>query len=431
MGFGNANGTTSGGSNNGGTTGILAADSWWGPWARLDRVETWYIAADHLVEPAASVWAQTALQAWTGASSSRLTTASTSLELVAASTDLAKVTRGGAVFYVHRSARAGASFTGTAVSQTGATKGLPFGTALSNVALVVRNVKNYAEEHLVQTLADGSFTIVNAIKGDLYEVLPKVTGATPVIVQAAEDGIDVGVVTVAAVSYNFKVSALRRDNPWVFAGSQPQYITLTITNVGAVRSLAPTYTLSSSDPRLVIGGTLVNNLATFEPGTSQTLTLPVTVSSVTGGYEDLAIGVKLEIYNGPTWEDRASLRFYKDDKLQVSYQNVAGHANLLTPNGDMFSLGNAVISITRSIIVPRADTGYSIILSGATATSETKYALWIGSETAFNPDLTAYVSQGSYEPNDDAAHATGLYANASAPIVSYLMVDDMDWYAIH
>jgi formylglycine-generating enzyme required for sulfatase activity len=398
---------------------ILSSQAWWGPWARLDRVETWYIAADHLELPSGPT------EPWAATGAAFLSTISANIELVAGSTDMVKVTRSGSVFYLYRKANATATFSGTAVSQAGAGKGLSFGTVIANIALVVRNVKNYAEQHLAQTLVDGTFQIVNAIKGDLYEITPQITGAAPVTVRVTENAIDVGVVTVTApaVSYNFKVSAEPSDNPWLFADGQSQNATFTVTNVGTARSLAPTYTLSAADARLTIGGSLVNNFTSFEPGASQTLTLPLSVSSVAGAYEDFVINVKLEIWNGPTWEDRATVRFYKGDKLEVNLQNGGGHGSLLTPTGE-------VIPLASRLVAPRADTGYSVILSGATAASETKYALWLGATSAFTPDLTAFVNPGSYEPNDSLANAKPLYINDTAPLVSYLMIDDMDCFRI-
>jgi len=233
------------------------------------------------------------------------------------------------------------------------------------------------------------------------------------------------VVTVSDVDYNFKVSVRPVGNPFLFADGTTQNVSLTIKNVGTVRSLAPTYTLASLSPGLSLGGTLTNNLSTFEPDTEQTLTVPITVSSITGDVEDLTISVTLEIYNGPTWEDRATLRLYKDDKLEVNVQGGNGHATLLSPDGSAYSYGSG----TR-LVVPRADTGYSVALSGATATSEAKYGLWIGAASKFTPNLSAYIAPGAFEPNDVPAQATGLYMNDSAALLGYLAVDDMDFFAI-
>ncbi len=126
-------------------------------------------------------------------------------------------------------------------------------------------------------------------------VVPGVAGAEAVEVETGADGQDVGVVTVSDVDYNFKVSVRPVGNPFLFADGTTQNVALTIKNVGTVRSLAPTYTLASLSPGLSLGGTFTNNLSTFEPDTEQTLTVPITVSSITGDVEDLTISVTLEI----------------------------------------------------------------------------------------------------------------------------------------
>ncbi len=253
---------------------MTSTRAWWGPWARLDRSEAWYIASDHLKLPMGGS------EEWKSVSATKLVTATAAIELVTGSTDLVKVSQSGAVFYLHRRAKQGASFDGTVVSQSGS-RAL---SGLGNISVIIQNALNSVDVQTVKAGTDGSFKLDNAIKGDSYIVTPQVAQADPVTVVATEDGIDVGAITVtaAAVKYNFKVKAVSADNPWLFADGQSHNVTLTVTNTGSVRSLSPIYTLNSSDSRFTISGSLSNNLNSFEPGASQTLTLPITVTSVTG-----------------------------------------------------------------------------------------------------------------------------------------------------
>ena len=432
---GPGDGTTPGGSTTpGGTTpaAVTIDQSLWGPWVRMDRVENWYLAADKLTSPMGS-------NAYTSATLTKLVTTGATLEVTADSADMIMVTQGTDTFYLYRQADRSATFNGT-VEQQVVTKSLARSAEprsfMSALQLAVQAKDNPSDLQTVFTAIDGSYTIANAIAGAIYKITPKIVDAVtnaladgPTIeVVAGDDGQDVGTVTIPdpTVKYNFKVSAAPSGNPYLFADGTAQNVTLTFKNVGSARSLAPTYTLVSLNPKATLGGTLMNNLLTFEAGTTQTLTVPVTVTAITAAFVDVTIGVTLDTYNGQSWHDRTTVRFYKDDKLKVNLttNNWVNHATVLTPDRKALSIPGT------QIVVPRADTGYSVAMSGATAASETKYALWVGEANAFSPDLSAFINPGAYEPNGSPRTATGLYMNDTAPLLGYLAVDDMDFFAI-
>ena len=403
----------------------------------MDRVENWYLAADKLTSPMGSNF-------YTSATLTKLVTEGATLEVTADSADMIQVTQGNDTFYLYRQADRSATFNGT-VEQQVVAKSLARSAEprsfMSALQLAVQSKDNPSDMQTVTTAIDGTYKIVNAIAGAVYKITPKLVDAVtsalsdgPTIeVVAGDDGQDVGTVTIPdpTVKYNFKVSAAPSDNPYLFADGTAQNVTLTFKNVGSARSLAPTYTLVSLNGKATLGGTLVNNLSTFEAGTTQTLTVPVTVTAITTPFIDVTIGVTLDIYNGPSWHDRTTVRFYKDDKLTVNLRATGtgfDHATLLTPDRRAIPFSSNIMGT--ELVVPRTDSGYSVAMSGATAASETKYALWIGASTLYSPDLTAYIAPGSFEPNNTRAAATGLYVNDAAPLLGYLAVDDMDFFAI-
>ncbi|MEI8096316.1 MAG: SUMF1/EgtB/PvdO family nonheme iron enzyme [Spirochaetales bacterium] len=430
-------GSTPGGTTPGGTTpaAVTIDQSLWGPWVRMDRVENWYLAADKLTSPMGS-------NVYTSATVTKLTTAGATLEVTADSADMIQVTQGTDTFYLYRQADRSATFNGT-VEQQVVAKSLARSAEprsfMSALQLAVQSKDNPSDMQTVFTAIDGSYKIANAIAGAVYKITPKIVDAVtnaladgPTIeVVAGDDGQDVGTVTIPdpTVKYNFKVSAAPAGVPYLFADGTAQNVTVTIKNVGSARSMAPTYTLSSLNSKATLGGTLINNLSTFEPGTTQTITVPVTVSAITTAYVDVTMGVQLDIYGGPSWHDRTTLRFYKDDKLTVNLAGDTSHATLITPDRKTIHFPGPPQN-SQGLVVPRKDTGYSLALSGATAASETKYAVWIGSPSQYSPDLTAYIPPGAYEPNNSPLTATGLYINDTAPLLGYLAVDDMDFFAI-
>ena len=401
---------------------IQAPESWWGPWVRMDRNDMWYIAAKLLNSPSGQ-------SRYSDTTEKLLVSELYTLEIVDYSPDIAKVTQGGAVFYLHRKAHRGASFTGTAVAHDSGTRAISRAVELGGVSLKVSSLDNPEDTITVIAATDGTFSVPDAFPGETYLVIPEIEGADPIEIEVGADGQDIGVITVSEVDYNFKVSATPTGNPFLFADGIAQNVLITIKNVGTARSLAPTYTLSSLSPGLSLGGDLMNNLTTFEPGAERSLSVTVTASSVLRDYEDFQIGVKLEIYNGPTWEDRVSIRFFQNDKMTVNYRSnsTTEHAKLISPEGILFTFQNSNYS---SITVPREDKGYYVAISGATADNESKYALWIGSSTMFSPALESYISPGAHEPNNSLVTSFGLFVESPSPILSYLMVDDLDFFTI-
>jgi hypothetical protein len=178
------------------------------------------------------------------------------------------------------------------------------------------------------------------------------------------------------------------------------------------------YTLSSTLAGLSLGGSLSNNLMTFEPGTVQTIPLTISCPSVSGDFEDMTVNVKLEIYNGPTWEDRVVFRLYKSKDITI-YSKGISYASVIGPD-------DVVVPFSGSLRLPFRPERHNLVISGAQASTEYKYAISLDSTPTV--DLVATpVNPGVHEPNDSYADAKILYKNGpDSPLISYLMVDDID-----
>jgi formylglycine-generating enzyme required for sulfatase activity len=407
------------------STTTQTTNAWWGPYSRLDREEDWYIASDAIRVGSVS----TPISA---ASVTSLTAGDMMLETCAGS-KMKKVTKSGAIFYLYPNTLRNATFSGslvqTAISGSSGSRAL---SSLGGISLVVKNILNQSDVKTVTTDRSGRFTVPDTLPGDSYEVQPKLAAGTGLVggaveVISLEAGSDVGNVSVTTVAYNFKASPVVDDHSAIeptrrkrklFADGETYDVGIEVKNVGTARSLAPIYTLSSTSSSLVLGGITSNNLYSFEPGTVQTIPLSISCASVSGDYEDLVINVRLEIYNGPTWDDRVVFRMYKSNDI-IIYAKGVSYASVITPD-------DVVVPFSNRLRLPFRPERHKLILSGAQARTEYKYAISLDSAPTVDLNATT-VSPGAHEPNDTYAHAKTVYKNDPAsPLISYLMVDDID-----
>ena len=403
-----------------GTNPDIIPASWWGPYQRMDNGAAFYVAASKVQTESGAVVPS-------AATAEKITTAAAIFERVANGNGLTKVTQGSTVFYIYPKERRNGTFSGT-VAGVSAASGSVHGRGLGGIAgitAIIKNANNPADTQTVTTNASGTFQVPDAIPGDTYVVVPQTTGGTAVSVKPLDSGTDIGQVSVVDTGYNFKTST-DYNNAYLFAdGSTEWPITVTVTNNGSTDSPSPIWTASETSTGITITGTKTSNLQTIPAGGSRSFNLKVRCNAISGDYEDKTISISLAIYQGGTWEDRLTLRFWKDDRLTVNLVSQYGNqANIITTDGRL-------VGFNSSATVPRKNSGTKVLLSGATNSTETKYALAVGYSETIDWDATV-VSPGIDEPNDQPAQATPLYINdpSGKMRLGYLRPNEMDYFEI-
>jgi len=353
-------GTTDPGTTDPGTTdpdtSVAIPAEWWGRWLRLDNQQVWYFG-NTTIQIADMPYAASS------ATSLSLSVGGRTLAWVDART--ISVTEGTSVYYLSRDGTSTSSFSGSITSNV-ASRGVTGGIA--GIAIIVRNIHNDSDTHTVTTGSGGSFTVPGAISGSTYAITTSTT-TIATQVEPANDGEDVGVVTLTDGVYGFKaIPEYPSSAPFLFADSTTYIATIRIRNDGSAISPSPFYTLTAP-AGMTISSTLVNNLQTIPAGGERTFAVSFSVPSITEEWKDFVIGVQLEDSSGKTWDDSVSFRFYRDALTFRFLTNSNSWSNkpvIITPEGTVVPASWQLYSTDSGFKVPFTTTGYSIVLSGAT-----------------------------------------------------------------
>ena len=421
-GGGTDTGGTGGGTGGGGGAvtggGSASPSGWWGPYERMDNGDVWYIGAD-------KVSIQGGEYTISSATDSSIVLSGRTLTRVSGGSGLTKVAEGSMTYYLYPKERRQGSFSGNIVGSAGA-RALGGTDSLANIKAIVQNLRNPADTREVTTDADGKFTVSDAIPGDVYVVKPQVAGgASGVDVKPLDSGTDVGQVAVVDTAYNFKAQTDYKGAFFFADGTTQWPLTIDIVNNGSQESPSPIWEAAASSTGIAIVGTAKNNLQTISPGDRRSFGLVLTCDPIAGDYEDKTISIKISIYQGPTWEDRVTVRFWKDERLTINLNSqYSVRASVLTPEGRS-------IGFSQSISIPRKAAGLKVALSGASNATETKYAIGVGVSQAIDWGST-FLDPGIDEPNDLPAQAVSLYIDdpSGKMRMGYLRPNEMDFFRI-
>jgi fibronectin type 3 domain-containing protein/uncharacterized lipoprotein NlpE involved in copper resistance len=391
---GTGNGTDKPGEKPGGGT---YAKELWGEWLRMDTGDKWYISDDSIKINGANI--------------------SVTASLNKQSERVVEVTDEGRKYYLYASRVANASFTGSIAGSTGGTRAV-----IGNVRVAIANLGNKSDTSNAVTNAEGVFTANGIIPGDAYTVTP--AGGTPITVIPANDGADVGVVTVTSgVNFKTSISPVQASIDMNELYINENYsLNLEFENVGDEDCPAPSYTIVAPDG-VTINGNLQGILGTIEPRVKKSVPISVICTAVDNDYEYKRISVTIKDGTGKTWEDLVSLRFYKETidfniKAQESISGV-----VITPDAKTYSFTNVT---NRTVAVPRRKAGdYLVVFSGATIDTETSYALGIGIEA--EEDFETFIATSRYEPNNTESETASL---GEQRIMAYLHKNDIDYYRV-
>jgi fibronectin type 3 domain-containing protein len=381
-------------------SGKTYAKELWGEWLRMDTGDKWYIS-DNAIKI-----------------NSRVT--STTVVLDKQSERVIEVMDGGRKYYLYASRNANAHFTGAIVGDAGAARAI--GGGIGGIRVAIANLGNKSNELNAVTDTAGIFTAEEIIPGDTYIVTPE--GGTPVTVIPANDGADVGVVTVTSgVNFKTSISSVQAsfDMNELYINENYSF-NLEFENVGDKDCPAPSYTIVAPDD-VSITGRPQGRLGTIEPGKKENVPINIECFAVTGDYEYKKINVTITDGTGKTWEDSVSLRFYKDtiDFNIKAEKSISGI--VISPDAKTYSFTDVT---NKTVVVPRRSSGdYLVVFSGATIENETRYALGIGVEA--DEGFEEFFDTGLYEPNNTEGEAVLLNEQR---IMELLYKNDIDYYRV-
>jgi hypothetical protein len=369
----------------------------WGEWLRMDTGDKWYIS-DNVVKINNTVSSKT-------------------VSLDKQSERVIKVTDGGREYYLYASRIANARFTGSIAGSTGETRAV-----VGNVRISIANTGNKSDTSNVITNTEGVFTAEGIIPGDAYIVTPE--GGAPVTVIPANDGADVGVVTITG-GVNFKTSispvqaSVDMNELYI---NETYSLNLEFENVGDEDCPAPSYTIIVP-AGVTITGNMRGILGTIEPGVKKSVPISVICTAEDNDYEYKKINVTIRDGTGKMWEDSVSLRFYKDtiDFNIKAEESISGI--VITPDMKTYSFTDVT---NGTVTVPRRSMGdYLVVFSGATIDTETCYALGVGTEA--DEDFETFTETSRYEPNNTEGETVSL---GEQRIMAFLHSKDIDYYRV-
>lgn len=373
------------------------------------------------------------------------------------SENVVRLQDGSRIYYLFRDGGKNTSFGGDVKKQTvGASRSASRGlAAVGGIQLVIRNVLNTRDVQTVTTESDGSFAAEAVIPGDAYTVEAAAhEDAEPVSVTltAAADGASVGTITLTPNRYNIKAwidFGYSAEDRVHFYPGQTYRGSINIQNVGT-QDIGSAICVIAESPGLNLklippnGSSLGPEdreltLMTIEPGKTRVVEVDLSVDSVNGTeFEDKTIAVRTEIFNDETyevdvWEDSLAIRFNGEPmdivvKSSTLYDNPLNGV-VLSPDKEAYWF-NVPAGGEETVRVPYRETGYMIVLSGASADTEVGYAVGINHDppSALEIEQWGLRNEVLFEPNDGETLAKDIPMYSS--IISYLRKNDIDYFTI-
>ena len=279
-----------------------------------------------------------------------------------------------------------------------------------------KNYPSYTNE--TYSDEDGTFTLIAPVAGDEQEItvysdeeIVVVTG-----LRIENDGTNMGTIPLSkAGQYSLKVTGTIDENEknegYLYGNNYKKYpLTLTITNISDVTSAPSTCTIAPADPCLkvsstdgsdITGGVLIS---TLKKGLTKTISLSVECDSITEGYIDTGLIVKVQNAETlRTWEDFVPLRFYAGlVPITIAGESVESNSDAALNGFVVYPDGNSQFfsvpqSGSKTIFVPsfKYDKKFILAFSGATVqgtlsnSTEMLYTVAIGSSKKKDVDMTA------------------------------------------
>jgi hypothetical protein len=388
----------------------------WGEWIRMDTGEKWYISNDKITI--------------------NNSIASKTISLNKQSSRVTEITEGSRKYYLYASRTANASFNGRIASLGTADRAVSGGIGGMNV--VINNLKNKANELQTATDSQGNFTANGIIPGDDYEITVnnQTTAVTPHI-----DGDNIGTITVTE-GVNFKTSIRPKedaiDMTQLYSMGIYEFV-LEITNTGTEDCTAATVFFELENGLATADGatSLYAQLGTIEPGKKKNVSLNLSCSPINQEFElkNVLVEIKDNITN-KTWNDSISFRFNKSPITFNIRSDNAARGVIIAPDAKAYSFitdnywgpydlpaDDYYVDIT----LPWSTKDYLIVFSGATADTETVYA--VGVNCIPDTNFSSLIDLGNYETNNNEESAALI--STESKIMSYLHKNDIDYYRIN
>jgi hypothetical protein len=395
---------------------IIAYDNeFWGEWIRMDTGKKWYISNDKITID-------------------NIIT-SKSISFNKQSSKVIEITEGSRKYYLYASRIANSSFNGKIVSLDN-TRAI--GSGIGGISVVIDNLNNKANELQTTTDSQGNFTADGIIPGDDYEI---VVDNQRTIVTPNTDKDNIGTITVTE-GVNFKTAIRSKEDTidMMQLYSMGMYgFVLEIINTGTEDCTAATAFLELDNGLTTADGesSLYAQLGTIEPGKKKNVSLNLSCSSLNKEFEPKTIAVEIkDNITRKTWNDSVSLRFNKGPVVFNIRSDNAIRGIIIAPDAKAYPFVTdnywgpydlPMDDYYADITLPWSTEDYLVVLSGATADTETVYS--IGVNCIPDTNFAGLIDLGNYEPNNIEQNAAAI--NANDKIMSYLHKNDIDYYKIN
>jgi hypothetical protein len=395
----------------------------WGEWIRIDTGKVWYITSNYMEGD---------------------TSSNTSIELKRQSENVIKVTEEKREYYLYASRIPNGSFSGSIVGDGSDRAGLNRSmTGMGGIGVTIANLNDAANEASTKTDDSGNFTATGTIPGDSYEVT---AGGQTTVVTPNTDGENIGTVTVTD-GVNFKIGISPDDDSVDMmqlyvdpAFTRDDYIfMIEVQNTGTENCQGAMYRITRPDGLTVIPPPeygYEGNLGTIKPGEKTYIPVGVFCGNISEESVYKTIGITITDVNGKVWNDSVALKFNREKitfhirsagVLMSPSHVVSGVVIVPSAKAYHFRTSYESGSYAASVTVPKYSTGdYLIVFSGATADTEAKYSLGVGTAAA---DPSGFVPSNVYEDDNTEEAATRLQPGET--IKSYLLENDIDYYRVN
>ncbi|MBI9102311.1 MAG: hypothetical protein JEY99_07850 [Spirochaetales bacterium] len=317
---------------------------------------------------------------------------------------------------------------------------------LGSIDVIISNQFDPEEIQNQTGLYDGEeFSFNDLLAGGTYEIVAKATESgeelTSIKYSPNPDSEDIGSLPVNDSDYNMKIQLLPVER-FLVGDGYVYNIGFAVTNFGTAVSPPSIVDVFSTTLSL---GTNSYNLPTLNPQGTQEFQIQIALNSMLAFEETHQVAVSVTDGNGSVWEDRFSLVFYRDyfhfyfDKSRVSTESEDGGFLIISPDGDCYPinkgiwntwLGSNTPGIPREGRIPRWDSPFTVLFSGAT-TAEQEYIaeFSVGTDPMLIIDQNSAVNPIENEPNDSIIDAVSLRENTA--IRTYIGVGEMDMVTVY
>jgi hypothetical protein len=395
---------------------IKYTKEFWGEWIRMDTGDTWYFTS-------------------TGLEISGIPSTK-SITLSKQSDRVLEITEGSRKYYLYASRVARSSFKGRLANIQGIQRAA--GGGIGGIGLIINNLKDKAQELTATTDNDGNFTANGIIPGDDYTVTvdSQTTTVTPHV-----DGDNVGTITVTE-GVNFKtsmrVNSSKIDMMRIYTLDTYEFC-ITIENTGTEDCTAATCFFELDEGLSMSNGSTSGyaQIGTLEPGKKIDVLLTLSCEPFNSEFEFKTIKITItDNILKKSWDDSVSIRFNKAPVIFNIQSNKSVKGVIIAQNAKTYPFSTVshfdqmkmqyTDYSSSSLLLPWSIDDYVVVLSGATADTESVYS--IGINILPDNNFNHLIDLGNYEPNNGENTATNIMQQE---IMSYLHKNDIDFYRIN